>query len=180
MGLDITAYPAAELTPEHTYDPDACYEAGHRRAFCYAGHEHAARGLALDADVDAATGIRWGRCYQVDEAGAFGFRAGSYGGYNDFRERLSRYALGVPPQSVWSDPAAWRDRPFYELVNFADNEGTIGPAAAADLAADFATERDRVRPKLAHAASGDWYQAKYDAWQRAFALAAHHGIVVFH
>lgn len=180
MGLDITAYPDALLLPAHPFDSDTCYDRDHRRAFCYVGFEASARGLVLDDEADPKTRIRWGRCYQVNERAGFRFAAGSYSGYGDWRERLCVLALGVPPRSVWNAPDRYADQPFYELIRFADNEGTIGPDAAADLAADFAAGRKLVRHQLGHGPGGGWYQGKYDCWQRAFTLAAHHGIVVFH
>ena len=64
--------------------------------------------------------------------------------------------------------------PFYELLNFADNEGTIGPEAAADLARDFAEHRERVRPEL-----DDYFARTYDHFEEAFKLAAGTGLVMF-
>ena len=45
-------------------------------------------------------------CYEPDTGivGIFRFRAGSYSGYNEFREHLSRMTLGVMPQTVWDAP----------------------------------------------------------------------------
>lgn len=43
MGLDVTAYESAVLLPEHERDGDACYDAGHVRAFCYAEHRQSFR-----------------------------------------------------------------------------------------------------------------------------------------
>ncbi len=52
-----------------------------------------------------------------------GFRAGSYDGYNTWREQLAAL-VGTTPEDVWANP---QPGPFMELINFADNEGFIGP-----------------------------------------------------
>lgn len=69
---------------------------------------------------------------------------GSYGGYNDFREWLAKIA-GYPAvltkdRGARHDAACWERNggPFWELINFADNEGCIGTAVCKKLAADFA------------------------------------------
>ena len=51
-----------------------------------------------------------------------GFRAGSYGGYNYWRANLEKFAKG---------------NDFQELINFADNEGVIGPVVSKKLYEDF-------------------------------------------
>lgn len=177
MGLDIAAYETATLTPEHEYDSEACYEGNHVEAFVYSGFERSMRGL--EGGVSGKSGWeRPSRCYVVSGA-SLDFRAGSYSGYGQFRRALSTAALGVEPEAVWADPDAYADLPFFELVNFADNEGTIGPEAAADLAGDFAEHRERVCPALGDGPNGDYYREKYDEWAAAFALAADSGLVEF-
>ena len=57
-------------------------------------------------------------------------RSWSYHGYNAFRRALCRAALGVDPETVWDDRDAWAGHPFVLLIDFADNEGCIGPEAA--------------------------------------------------
>jgi hypothetical protein len=79
--------------------------------------------------------------YAVD-GDAMHFRAGSYSGYNHWREQLCAAALGVHPKEVWEDPASFDGRPFVELINFADNEGAIGPKTSAKLLADFQRNPD--------------------------------------
>lgn len=165
VGLDITAYEHAEIAPEHEW-ADSCYDdPRHVRAFVYKGFERSLRGLVAD------------RCYVVNGFG-MDFRAGSYSGYNRWREQLCRAALGVSPEDIWHDIGSFQDKPFFELIHFADNEGTIGPEAAADLAEDFRSMASRVRPLLE---GPDGYgAAKYDDWQAAFELAAKGGLVDFH
>lgn len=182
MGLDITAYEIAKLVPSpHEYDPDTCYDNGHVEAFAYQGFERSFRGLA-DADVVKKSESGWssaifigGRCYDISSGENFDFRAGSYGGYTEWRRQLSNAVLDVDPSEIWKNPQAFQDKPFYELIHFADNEGCIGPEAAADLFDDFAAYRDEL------AVSEDqWFMQSYDNWMTAFELARETGLVDFH
>lgn len=164
MGLDITAHEKAVLTDPHEHTDD-CYEADHVRAFVYEGFERSLRGLEPE------------RCYEVSGE-SFHFRAGSYSGYGHFRDLLSK---AVPlPGAMWDDPPAHADLPFFELVYFADNEGTIGPEAATDLLADFDEHGERVRAFIAAASAPEsFYADKVDDWHKAFRIAAGGGMVVF-
>jgi len=63
----------------------------------------------------------------------------SYSGYNGFREALSVAALGCSAQDVWNraadlEPDEDYQEALYHLINFADNEGYIGPKAGKGLA----------------------------------------------
>ena len=80
------------------------------------------------------------------------------------------------PQAVWRAPDEYAERPFFELIHFADNEGTIGPEAAARLATDFADGSERW---LSTAPVDHWTRGKYEEWAVAFALAADTGLVMF-
>ncbi len=103
------------------------------------------------------------------------FCAGSYGGYNRWRELLAELA-GYSPEHVWrSGHLHNKELPFRELVNFSDCEGTIGPVTSAKLAKDFAEYRDK-----AGESDVEWFFDKYDEWQKAFQMAANNGAVCFH
>lgn len=173
MGLSVIAY--AKATPtEHRaavkengipeeWCPDDARE-DHVKAFAYAGFEQ-----SLD-------GLEPGVCYEVGEP----FRGGSfsYGGYGEWRRDLCKIMLNVDPQVVWDNPDSYRDEPFYELIRFADNEGTIGPKAAARLAEDF----DGYRAKYVEAHDSDpdpWMIQRYESMSDAFHLAASGGLVDF-
>ena len=129
---------------------------------------------ALAGQTDRLEGAEegWYETEAVD-----GFRAGSYGGYNVWRALLCRVMLGVEPRAVWNDPDKWRSQPFYGLINFADNEGCIGPVWSARLAKEFAEGRERFH---AHPEVGDYERSKYDEWMKAFEAAAQNGCVEFH
>lgn len=112
--------------------------------------------------------------YAVDGQRTY-FRAGSYSGYNEWREQLCRAALGVFPRAIWDDPEGFAGKPFVELINFADNEGSIGPKTSAKLLTDF-----EQYPDLPSLVGDDYFERKYSAWRDAFALASDDGFVVFH
>lgn len=104
------------------------------------------------------------------------FRAGSYRGYNEWRDELAALAGFTSARHLWSlmevNPAL--KGPFVELINFADNEGVIGPVVAEKLRQDF--ERFIGEAE----ARGGWFLECYRRWQRAFEVASDHGAVEFH
>ena len=171
MGLDITAYGSAVLVPEHPRE---------RQTWCENDAHQVAFTIDDDAFVRSWRGLLLGRCYDVSAKATLSHRAGSYGGHNRFRAALAENYIGVLPEVVWAHPDDYADAPFYELVKFADNEGTIGPLAAADLATDFAAHRDDWRARFASdTLEGEWMCEVYDRWHQAFAYAADGGMVVF-
>lgn len=115
-----------------------------------------------------------------------GFCAGSYGGYNAWRNELAKLG-GYPEKSVdryktgnvqfRHDEGAWaaESGPFWELINFSDCEGVIGSEVAAKLANDFAEYQEK-----AEATQNDFFIARYNDWRKAFEMAADNGAVDFH
>lgn len=109
------------------------------------------------------------------------FRAGSYGGYNAWRDDLARYAGYGSAGAVWNgdvDATA-----FLELINFTDCDGIIGPVVAAKLAVDFTENEEVIRAKVTaerddHDAA--YWMQRYDNWKIAFEMAAQGGMVEFH
>jgi hypothetical protein len=161
MGLDITAYSKLMATN----DPDADYIGSQSPEF-------AAR----------ADGLAEGR---YAAAKTIHFRAGSYSGYNEWREMLAELA-GYPKR--WHEPGykagremhaqgAWEapSGPFWELINFSDCEGYIGPKTSAKLAQDFADFQAK-----ADEVPDDWFRNRYAEWRKAFELARDDGAVDFH
>lgn len=108
------------------------------------------------------------------------FRAGSYSGYNDWRNWLASLAGFGTARALWDTIA--RDAsftgPFVELINFADNEGVLGPVVSAKLARDFAEFQSRV-DALSTDTHG-FYVGRYEMWRKAFEIASDHGAVDFH
>jgi hypothetical protein len=185
MGLDIIAYSKLEPIAESELpeDPDERWEQGYVHAFAYASFPRSTRGLVghdtQGGDEGEWIAESWYR--PTDGTEMHSFAAGSYSGYSEFRRMLAGM-LGHDVAEYWNDPSL-ADEPMYELINFADNEGCIGPDAAADLLADFREHRERwvahieqsdAKPML------DYYVGKYDDWITAFELAADGGLVAFH
>lgn len=109
------------------------------------------------------------------------FRAGSYSGYNRWRERLAHMALEVTPDVVWGNWEIYEGRPFAELINFADNEGAFGPKTSEKLLMDFEKYRMKAREYATtlEPDSAQWFVENYDDFARAFALATQGGFVIF-
>lgn len=181
-GLDITAYSHMQAIGLHTKDPklnegepcgidDWCFYDDHFEVFAYADFPRSFRGFATVATPNRGGGFIYAGCYQTTaDTVTHDFHAGSYGGYNRWREDLrNQFNPGHDPNG-----------PFYELIWFADNEGSIGPEAAADLLVDFRTHADEYAGRHPHPGVDDWYKASYVDWTRAFELAADGGLVRFH
>lgn len=114
--------------------------------------------------------------YRVDGE-TFRFRAGSYGGYGAWRRSLCAQALGVDVEEIWDNPEAFKGRPFFELINFSDCEGTIGPVTSAKLAKDFKDYEGKI---FTGGGRIDFYLETYHDFAKAFALASDGGFVDFH
>lgn len=111
------------------------------------------------------------------------FRAGSYGGYNAWRNQLAQLA-GYPltkyrffgSDREGYDGGAWAagQGPFFEQIQFTDCDGTIGPVVSAKLAKDYADHAAKAQQV------GGWFWEMYQEWQKGFELAADGGAVRFH
>jgi hypothetical protein len=130
-----------------------------------------------------AEGLEDKAVYLYDER--FGFRAGSYYGYNQWRETLARiagYSAKLSERhgatSLRHDAGAWKAKsgPFHELIHFSDCEGSIGAKVSAKLAADFAA----FQPAVDASATDDYFKERYGMWRTAFETAAQNGAVDFH
>lgn len=162
MVLDITAY--RQLTPVENpaLDEDGNPEDWENHFMPGASMEWSEKAFPGRGEgVDAKTVYSF--------ADSFGFRAGSYSGYNSWRRELAKMA-GVPEDVMFTE----RNGPFAELINFADNEGTIGPIVSAKLAKDFDAHLTEAE------AIGGWFLEKYTDWQKAFTMASDNGAVSFH
>lgn len=172
MGLDITAYSNLRAVgrPPETW----CENEGHVRAFAYDSFPASFRGIpVLGNSVYPNAQFLEGGCYETTEkTETCRFHAGSYGGY--YRWRLDLAGRFNPIElngRSFSEPDP--GKPFYELIWFADNEGTIGPEAAKDLLADFREHVDEALPDL-----DDYFT--YTNFMRACELAADNGLISFH
>lgn len=171
MGLDISAY--RKLTPSPDVAKD---EEGNPVEWDAVLHVHPESLKWADEHFPGRSeGVRAGYFTYEDSDG---FRAGSYSGYNVWRDMLARYA-GYPSASHVHEQSDPGDGPFIELINFADNEGYIGPVVSAKLAKDFADHESAIIAK-AEADGETWFIELYRKWRAAFAMAADGGCVEFH
>jgi len=115
---------------------------------------------------------------------SMGLHAGSYSGYNHWREQLAELAGYIPEDYEQFGRArksycmpCWNgaEGPFAELINFSDCEGVIGCSVSAKLAKDFADFQHK-----ADAHEDERFRMKYAEWRCAFEMAADQGAVEFH
>ena len=115
----------------------------------------------------------------------FDFRAGSYSGYNWWRNELAKLAGyeatldEAPPgkePSLRYDLTVWTKKagPFWELIDFSDAEGVIGSTACLRVHKDFL----RFAPAAAKHPEPD-FRDSYRDWQKAFAMCSRQGAIVF-
>ncbi len=116
---------------------------------------------------DSAEGINCKLAYEnYDDY--FRFRAGSYSGYNHWRHQLAQLAGYLSANDAWDKTSG----PFWELINFSDCEGTIGPVISAKLAKDFADFQ-----KKADAHPDEFFKQSYTNWRNACEMAKDNGAV---
>ena len=168
MGLDITAYSRLSKVADPVME-DEC-PVDWENQF----HAHpASMSFTEENWPGRSAGVESGAVYTF--AKKFGFRAGSYSGYGEWRRMLAAFAGVEDIDEAWREP---KEGPFIELINFANNEGIIGPTVAAKLAKDFAEHQARADDFGDD--DGDWWREQYAKWRQAFEMAADGGAVEFH
>lgn len=172
MGLDITAYSkACRIEDESTIEMDE-------------------DNFPVDEDIFRIFSDEWNRSapflansyVSLKESECHGFRAGSYGYYNVWRNELARIA-GYEPTNEKYDQTVWDSDggPFFELINFSDCEGILGADVSEKLFNDFINYSQQVTlEKFKDKAEFEWFEEKYKDFTKAFALAQHGGFVYFH
>jgi len=171
MGLDITAY--SGLTKIENPARDQYGDLRGSVVTFFANASFPGREEGVDANA------------VYSYSNSFEFRAGSYSGYNAWREWLAQIA-GYPAIKCnrWNGRTEMRHDaaasaagagPFYELLHFSDCEGVIGHVVSAKLAKDFAEFQAK-----ADAAEQGYLKESYAKWRKAFEIAANNGAVKFH
>ena len=168
MGLDITAYrklkPAENVELDEDGNPvdyDNYFRPG--AGMDWSEGAFPGRGEGIDSDTT----------YSFEKR--HGFRAGSYGGYSEWRNQLARLAGWDSNNDRYNkDPSEFEGKPFFELIWFADNEGVIGPIVSAKLLKDFKAYLPAAEQQ------DDWFLDRYRDWMNAFEMAADGGAVDFH
>lgn len=127
-------------------------------------------------------GLESGKVYQFKSS--FDFRAGSYSGYNIWRNELAKLA-GYQPSVTFRnkevelryDETVWNlnHGPFWELIDFSDAEGVIGPDVCRKVYQDFVQYRDQAAQ-----VPDAYFSESYGHWMKAFEMCADNGAIVFH
>lgn len=180
MGLDISYFSEIEIAPDDI-EPD-CDEPVDYDKYIW---------LYLNPDFDGRHGnIVDGARYTYKHAERF--RAGSYSGYNAWRETLAELAgyekveierfgfkKNLYAAYAWLEPDKAGSLPFYELINFSDCEGVIGSEVSAKLAGDFNRFRDEAHNGELTRPLNPRFCQIYDSFLNAFTVASNNGAVKF-
>lgn len=186
MGLDITAHSNLRFSDdqdEENYDLIRIWNNSHFPDHCE---------------------LEQGNWEETSETNSHSFRAGSYSGYGQFRKILAMCTLGATSVDVWANEEEYVNKPFFELINFSDCEGCIGPRVSAELYQDFVDNRERFIRNLKQEIDFtketenplalepefildlelsdmdiEYYIEKYDDFLLAFELAKENGVVQF-
>lgn len=155
MGLDIRAYKELREVENPQFDEDGWLinedtEWKPGASMAWSETHFPGRGKGIDAN----------KVYAYKET--YYFRAGSYIGYNVWREKLHKFKGDVA---------------FQELINFADNEGVIGPVVSRKLYDDFKKYEEDAKEYSREV--GSHWLTKYYEWTKAFEFASNNGAVEF-
>jgi len=133
----------------------------------------------------------FGRASDIDEGSykqmgeSFSFQVGSYSSYGSWRRHLCLAIHGVEPEELWDNAGNFIDKPFYELINFSDCEGQIGPKVSEELYQDFANPDnekkflDYIKGNLESEYLVDYHKRNWENFKRSFELARQGGLVSF-
>lgn len=178
MGLDVSAWARLERLEG---EPDDEMLGAGEVVSVHASSEFPGRTIGL------ADG--WYRGERLQFGNFDSFRAGAYSGYNAWRDWLAKlggYAAHPNAQERHGTThahaaTAWEasSGPFWELLNFYDCDGEIGPLVSAKLARDFAEFDERAKAASGAEPGNGWFYRAYCDWRRAFDWAAQDGCVEF-
>lgn len=158
MGLDITAYKNLKVVENPKFDEYGELENWDSEWMPGASMEWSEKHFQGRGE-----GIKHNLVYTWEDK--FGFRAGSYSGYNWWRAKLEQFA---------------DDKDFKELINFADNEGVIGYVVSKKLYKDFVSNYEKAIEYSETISDGEYWLMNYENWEKAFEFASNNGAVDFH
>lgn len=111
------------------------------------------------------------------------FAAGSYIGYNTFRGFLTQAIYGKDPEEIWTESSdvGWGD-PFYEIIDFTDCNGVVGPETSAKLFQDFDEYEEQFKNYAQENCENKCEKIVrlYGRFRAAFKVASDTGVVIFH
>jgi hypothetical protein len=170
-GLDVTAYEKLTIVSSPKFDKDG-EPIGKNQIK-----------LAPVKFVERFDGLAAGNVYHYQSS--FDFRAGSYSGYNYWRNELAKLAGNkqTPYKSFKGeielryDATVWKNHrgPFWELIDFSDAEGVIGPVVCKRVYEDFIRYQAEAKKH-----PDEYFRSSYEDWKKAFAMCANNGAIVFH
>lgn len=174
MGLHISYYTSLKKAENQGFNRD-CEPMAENGFVLFQNPEF--RNWEKGVDINAV--------YVGEREGAF--PCGSYRSYNHWRNGLAKLAgyaayPGETDQNRMHVMTAWEvatSGPFWELINFSDCEGTIGPVVSSKLARDFA-EFDEQAKVFDYNNRNPWFYELYVQFRKAFEAAADNGAVEFH
>lgn len=107
------------------------------------------------------------------------FRAGSYSGYNQWRDMLDNFVAYIVKKALVTGGG---QRPFAELLDFSDCEGVIDDATSKKLFKDFTKYAPYISDFTGSRSKdrGEYFLSKYKEWAQAFEIAEDYGAVFFH
>lgn len=159
MGLDITAYRKLEVVENPERDEDGDFVVDWETQF----HPGGSMDWSEKHFPGRGEGIESDKVYTYEDE--FSFRAGGYSGYNLWRSQLEQFKGEVA---------------FQELIDFADNEGVIGPVVSKKLAKDFAKhETAAIQFAKILGDRSEFWLDRYQDWKTAFEFASDNGAVNF-
>ena len=132
-------------------------------------------------EIDQAKDIEEGEYKNSEICESHHFRAGSYSGYNHFRDLLCNIMHGVQAETLWEKPEVFEGKEFYSLINFSDCEGQFGPTVSKKLHEDFVNHREKFVKGVEGKEPYDGYYTRvYDDFMLGFEIASKGGVLLFH
>ena len=100
-----------------------------------------------------------------------------YSAHNRFREKLVRLVgredlLDNEGRIKWGELPS--EIPFYDLINFADNEGCLDWEVSNTIYSDFEKYNEKAKLEM-----NEYYYSKYETWLETFKSVKNDGVVVF-
>lgn len=162
MGLDVSVYRnIKKCTNEEDY--------------CFTAHvideqwNYKIKNLKKDADYSGL---------ECDASVSYG-----YGSHSSFRrlllEIIGRKDLINDDEIKWEELSKETEMPFYELINFADNEGCLDWEISEKLYEEFVFWKVKA---ISYLVSNGWlsFSERYLDWLNVFKNGKDKGVVVFH
>jgi hypothetical protein len=171
MGLDITAYEKLEASYETVEDIEEGTAGYSLYTHKETEFENSSTGLLLDTYYDS-TGEE------------YGFRAGSYGGYNQWRNQLSFIVNNIYANDLYKEYQTFeriQEEGFKmaELIYFSDCDGYIGPEVCQKLYVEF-RDNEQFAKDYAEQSNDEHFYVVYKDFLEAFKIVGDAGAVSFH